>query len=79
MPKFKLMKVWIVDAANEEAAIKIFKDAPNQNKFLDWAGVKPLKNEDITKWRVLFRRERHGKVKGWVKPASQQVTGKSIA
>ncbi len=79
MAKFKLMKVWIVDAANEEAAIKTFKDAPNQNKFLDWAGIKPLKNEDITKWRVLFRRERQGKAKGWVKTAIQQVAGSSKA
>ena len=77
MAKFKLMKVWIVDAANEEAAIKTFKDAPNQNTFLDWAGIKPLKNEDSTKWRVLFRRERHGKVKAWVKPTIQQLTGKT--
>ena len=52
---------------------------PDQNKFLDWAGIKPLKNEDITKWRVLFRRERQGKGKGWVKTSIQQVTGSSKA
>ncbi len=71
MAKFKLMKVWIVDAANEDAAVKVFKDVPNQNKFLDWAGVKPLKDERTTKWRVLFRRERYGNPKGWVKTAIQ--------
>ena len=74
MPKFKLMKVWVVDAADEEAAIQVFKTAPNQNKYLEWAGIKPLSKEKTAKWQVLFRKVKQN---GWVKTAIQQVTGSS--
>ncbi len=74
MAKFKLMKVWVVDAADEAAAIQTFKNAQNQNNYLEWAGIKPLGKDKTAKWHVLFRKVKNN---GWVKTAIQQVTGKT--